>query len=365
MSPSPFRAVLVGAGGIADAVHMPSIHEIGPEELIVDSVVEIDDDRRAAFAARWGIPHHTASLDEALARRPDLVILCTPPSLHREQVIACLEAGVTVWCEKPPALSLADYDAMTAGERDGGPWAPIVFQQRYGSGARHARELLASGALGRPLLAHCQTTWFRGDDYFAQPWRGSFSGDGGLIMALGIHQIDLMLMLLGDWEEISAQVARRLRDIETDDIATAWVRFADGTLATIANSAVSPAQTSRIRLDTEKATVELSHLYGYDNDDWRYTPAPDASAELAASWANPLPNERSTHTPQLRRLVADLRAGRRPEASGEDGRRALELVTALYKSALTGETVARGSIRPGDPFYSALNGGIGIRAEQA
>src|SRR5690606_36657985 len=114
-----------------------------------------------------------------------------------------------------------------------GPWAPIVFQQRYGSGAHHARALLASGALGRPLIAHCQTTWFRDESYFSAPWRGSFSGDGGPIMALGVHQIDLLLTLLGDWAEISAHVARRARDIETDDVAVAWVRFVDGTLATI------------------------------------------------------------------------------------------------------------------------------------
>jgi len=358
---SPLRTVIVGAGGIADAVHLPSIREVGTDELVVVSVVEIDDARRADFAERWGIPHHTASLEEALQRHPDLVILCTPPSLHREQVSACLAAGVTVWCEKPPALCLADYDAMTSGEREGGPWAPIVFQQRYGSGAEHARGLLRSGALGRPLIAHCQTTWFRGDDYFSAPWRGSFSGDGGPIMALGVHQIDLMLTLLGDWRELSAQVARRARDIETDDVAVAWVRFEDGTLATIANSAVSPAQVSGIRLDTERATVELAHLYGYDNDDWTYTPAPGVDEEQVAAWRNDLPNERSTHTPQLRRLVADLRAGVRPAASGEDGRRALELVTALYKSALTGQTVSRGSILADDPFYSALNGGMSIR----
>ncbi|MDQ0646527.1 putative dehydrogenase [Microbacterium natoriense] len=361
MSPSPaapLRTVLVGAGGIADAVHMPSIREIGDELIVVDTVVEIDDDRRTAFAEKWGVPHRTSSLDDALARHPDLVILCTPPSLHRDQVMACLDAGVTVWCEKPPALSLADYDAMTAGERDGGPWAPIVFQQRYGSGAEHARTLLTSGALGRPLIAHCQTTWFRDEDYFAAPWRGSFSGDGGPIMALGIHQIDLLLTLLGDWEQISAQIARRSRDIETDDVATAWVRFADGTLVTIANSAVSPAQESHLRIDAEKATVELTHLYGYDNDDWRYTPAPGVPETEAATWRNGLPNERSTHTPQLRTLVADVLAGRRPQASGDDGRKALELVTALYKSALTGQIIRRGSIGDGDPFYAALNGGI-------
>ncbi|MFE2774034.1 Gfo/Idh/MocA family protein [Microbacterium resistens] len=354
----PVRAVLVGAGHIADAVHMAAITELGPDEIVVDAVVEVDEARGAEFAAKWGVPFSTASLTEALTRRPDLVILCTPPTVHRDQVARCLAAGVTVWCEKPPALSLAEYDDMTSGEREGGPWAPIVFQQRFGSGSRHARDLLRSGALGRPLLAQCQTTWFRDDAYFAAPWRGSFCGDGGPVMALGIHQIDLMLDLLGtEWAEVSAQVVRRARDIETDDVAVAWVRFDDGTLATIANTPLGAAQQSRIRIDAERATVELSHLYGHGNDDWTYTPAPDVDAEEAAGWTNPLPDEHSTHTPQLRAVLADLRAGRRPAATGEDGRRALELVTALYKSALTGRTVARGSIRQGDPFHAALDGG--------
>jgi predicted dehydrogenase len=354
---------MVGAGGIADAVHLPTIREIGEAEIVVDTVVEIDSARGAEFAERWGIPHHTTELAEALASSPDLVILGTPPAVHREQVMACLAAGISVWCEKPPALSLAEYDEMTAGERNGGPFAAIVFQQRFGSGARHARRLLESGALGHPLIAHCQTTWYRGDDYFAAPWRGRFDGDGGPIMALGIHQIDLMLSLLGDWEELSATVSRLARDIETDDVAAAWVRFENGTVATIANSAVSPAEVSRIRLDTERATVELSHLYGYGNDDWRYTPAPGTTATEVAAWANELPDERSTHTPQLRQLISDLRSGGRPETSGAGGRAALELVTALYKSALTGQAVRRGSVAPGDPFYSSLNGGLALHSE--
>ncbi|MFC9558660.1 Gfo/Idh/MocA family protein [Agromyces sp. NPDC056965] len=359
----PLRVALVGAGGIAHDVHLPSIREIGDAEIVVETVVEIDPARGAEFAERWGIPNHTTELAKALDARPDLVILCTPPSLHRAQVMACLAAGISVWCEKPPALSLAEYDEMIAGERDGGPYAPIVFQQRFGSGAQHARHLLASGALGHPLIAHCQTTWYRGDDYFAAPWRGSFTGDGGPIMALGIHQIDLMLSLLGEWREVSATVNRLARDIETDDVAAAWVRLESGVIATIANSAVSPAQLSRVRVDTERATVELSHLYGYGNDDWVYTPAPGLPAEEVATWADELPDERSTHTPQLRRLISDLRASRRPETSGAGGRAALELVTALYKSALTGEIVRRGSITPGDPFYSSLNGGLALRSE--
>lgn len=349
------RVALVGAGTIADAVHLPSIRELGEHEIIIDSVVDVDANRGAAFAERWAIPHHTTVLADALDRRPDLVILCTPPVAHRSQVSECLAAGVSVWCEKPPALTLAEFDAMVSGEEEGGPFATIVFQQRFGSGARHARSLLQSGALGRPLAAHCQTTWYRGDDYFADPWRGSFEGDGGPVLALGIHQIDLLLDLVGDWRDTSAQVARLAREIDTDDIAAAWVRFDNGMLATMLNSAVSPAQESRIRIDTELATVELTHLHVHGNDDWTYRAAP--GAEPDPRWANPLADERGTHAAQLRGLLSDLRAGRRPEASGSSARAALELVTAFYKSALTGSPVSRGEIVEGDPFYRALNGG--------
>ena len=120
---------------------------------------------------------------------------------------------------------------------------------------------------------------------------------------------------------------------------------------------LSPDEVSRIRIDCEQATVELTHLYGHSNADWKITPAPDVPAEQAAAWREFGPNVPSSHLAQLRSLMADLRAGNRPRSSGADGRTSLELIAALYKSAFTDTTVRAGDIGPGDPYYTALHGG--------
>ncbi|WP_406501881.1 Gfo/Idh/MocA family oxidoreductase [Streptomyces sp. NBC_01590] len=356
---TPYRVLLVGAGNIARAVHMPAFLEL-PAGFTVVGAVDVDPTAARSFATDFALPHHSTDLTASLRElRPDLVVIASPPVAHREQVVTALAAGAWVWCEKPPALSLAEYDAMTAAEGEQGPYAPIVFQHRFGSGAEHAKTLIASGELGAPLVAHCQTTWYRDDAYYAVPWRGKWATEGaGPAMGLGIHQIDLMLELLGDWAEIRAMAGRLARDVETDDVTTATVRFASGALATVVNSALSPRQSSHLRIDLRDATIELNHLYGYENGDWTYTPAPGVDPGRVDGWNSPAESVPSSHSAQLRSLLADMRAGRRPRASAGDGRRSLELITAMYKAALTGLPVRAGEIVPGDPFYTALHGSV-------
>ncbi|TDE01979.1 Gfo/Idh/MocA family protein [Jiangella asiatica] len=353
------RTAIVGTGLIAGVGHLPALRELSGDVDVV-AAVDVDRERVNGFADQWGIRGRFTELTAMLAAEsPDLVIVATPPSIHPDHTVEALEAGAWVWCEKPPALSLAEYDIMTAAERDGGPYAAVVFQLRFGAGARHHRELLASGSLGRPLAAHCQTTWYRNPAYFEPEWRGNFRGDGGPAMALGIHQIDLMLSMLGPWQEVSAFAATSSHDIDTDDVSTAVVRFESGALATVMTSAVSPAPVSHLRIDTELATVRLTHLYRYRNADWTCTPSEDVDEQVAAGWANPYPDERTGHLAQLRPLIANIRAGERPETSGDGGRAAVELITSLYKSAFTGQTVKRGDVSTDDPFYHRLDGGRG------
>ncbi|MCG7209350.1 Gfo/Idh/MocA family protein [Streptomyces arenae] len=364
--PAPFtgrriRAAVVGAGAIGRGSHLPALARLAAEgETEVVAAVDIDATAVEAMCAEAGIPHAYTDLDRMLAeQRPDLVTIGTPPTLHKAQTVAALRAGAWVWCEKPPVPSLADFDAVEAEEgSDGGPYASIVFQHRFGSGAAKVRRLLAEGALGRPLVAHCQTTWYRDTAYYAVPWRGRWATEGGgPAMGHGIHQMDLLLDLLGPWQEVRGMAARLVHDVETEDVSTALVRFGNGALATVVNSVLSPDETSRIRIDCERATVELTHLYGHRNANWRITPAPDVPADEAAAWQDFGPDVPSSHLAQLRELVASMRAGERPRSSGADGRTSLELITALYKSAFTDTTVRAGEIGPGDPYYTALHGG--------
>ncbi|MGW1270828.1 Gfo/Idh/MocA family protein [Streptomyces sp. NPDC002491] len=355
------RAAVIGVGAIGRGSHLPALQELAAEgETEVVAAVDIDATAVRAFCADEGVPNAYTDLELMLAeQRPDLVTICTPPTLHREQSIAALRAGAWVWCEKPPVPTLADYAAVEAEEgAQGGPYSSIVFQHRFGSGTRHVRRLLAEQAFGRPLVVHCQTTWYRDAAYYAVPWRGRWQTEGGgPAMGHGIHQMDLMLDLLGPWSEVRAMAGRLVHDVETEDVSTALVRFESGALATVVNSVLSPDEVSRIRIDCERATVELTHLYGHSNADWRVTPAPGVPDDEAAGWRDFGADVPSSHLAQLRELVESMRAGRRPRSSGADGRTSLELVTALYKSAFTDATVRRGEIGPGDPYYTALHGG--------
>ena len=151
---------------------------------------------------------------------------------------------------------------------------------------------------------------------------------------------------------------RLVHDVETEDVSTALVRFENGAIATVVNSVLSPDEVSRIRIDCERATIELTHLYGYRNADWRITPAPDVPGDDGGRLARlrrgraefaPGPTARARRRHARRPAPAQQRRGR-PAAS-------LELITALYKSAFTDTTVRAGEIGPGDPYYTALHGG--------
>ncbi|MFC9683063.1 Gfo/Idh/MocA family protein [Streptomyces sp. NPDC056948] len=357
-SPTRRRVAVVGTGAIVSGSHLPALRAHSDRVELV-AAVDVDQERLDTFRELAGdqVAGYT-SVDAMLdAVRPDLVLIGTPPSLHREQTVAALKAGAWVLCEKPLTLSLAEYDEIAAAEEASGAYAAVVFQHRYGSGAVHARELITSGELGAPLVAHCQTTWHRDAAYYAVPWRGTWASEGGgPTMGHGIHQYDLLLHLLGEWEEIQAMAARLVHDTESEDVSTALVRFRGGALATVVNSVLSPDEVSRIRVDCADATVELTHLYGHSNESWAYTPAPHVASERATAWRTPANDVPSSHTAQLGTLLDAYDTGTRPPGSGQDARATLEFAAALYKAAFTGRSVHAGEIGPGDPFYEAMHG---------
>lgn len=353
---SPIRAAVVGTGGIARGIHLPAL-AAHPEIQIV-AVVDVDAERARAAADEFGVTDAFTDVAAMLAASaPDLVVVATPPGAHKDATVAALDAGAWVWCEKPPALSLADYDAMAAHEGENGPYVSYVFQHRFGSAGRRLRRHLDEGTLGAPRVAQCHTLWYRDDAYFEVPWRAKWATEGGgPTMGHGIHQMDLALSILGDWSEVTAMMGTLARDTETEDVSAAIVRLESGAMCVMTNSLLSPRESSLLRFDFDDATVEVEHLYGYDNSHWRWTPAPHIHAAQADDWV-PDTDEASSHAAQLRVLVDAYRAGARPPASGADGRRSLELVAGMYKSAIEGRPVRRDELTPDDPFCRAMNGG--------
>jgi len=260
-----------------------------------------------------------------------------------------------VLCEKPPVLSLAELDRIAATATDA--FFATVFQHRFGSGAARLRGLVGDPRLGRPTTAVCHTLWFRPDEYFAVPWRGNWEVEGGgPTMGHGIHQFDLLLSILGEWHEVVAVAARRAKPTATEDLSCALVTFENGAVATVVNSVVSPREQSYLRFDFEHASVELDHVYGYTDENWRVTAAPGHEDEVAAAWAAGPAGTPSGHTAQFAAVLSALAAGTPPPVSLPDTRLTVELIAAIYASAFTGERVLRGDIDRDSPFYHRMSG---------
>jgi predicted dehydrogenase len=352
----PLRIAIVGTGGIA-RVHAEALRSLGGDAQVV-AAADIDPERVNEFCDASDISATYRDLDKLLVeQRPDLVHLCTPPGVHRDQALACLEAGASVLVEKPPTLSLRDLEQLAAAQRPGGPFVATVFQHRFGSGALRLRALMDAGVLGRPLVAVCHTTWFRAQPYFDVPWRGQWRTEGGgPTMGHGIHQMDLLLALLGDWVEVSAIARQQARRTETEDVSLAHVTFASGAVASIVNSLVSAQEESRLRFDFEYATVELTHLYGYGDADWRITPAPGHEEQILAAWDAGPAGQDSGHRAQFAHVHRALREGSAPPVTTDEALRTLRLVAGIYASAFQRRTVEPADLGPDSPFYDRMDG---------
>ncbi|MCY7287810.1 MAG: Gfo/Idh/MocA family oxidoreductase [Cryobacterium sp.] len=371
------RVGIVGCGAIASA-HVLAYLDHPHAELI--GVHDADPARAAAFAAKHGTTAYS-TLTELIKLAPDLISVATPPGSHTDLTVTILDGGCSVLLEKPPTINLADMDVLAAAEAASSGSVYVVFQHRHGSAARRAHQLLTSGALGSPQIAVCETLWYRPDSYFLPDWRGNWAGEGGgPTLGHGIHQIDLLLHLMGEWDSLDAKAARIARPVEFEDVSMAIVTFASGALGSVVTSLLSPRETSRIRIDTTGGTLEVEHLYGYSDADWSWYPAP-GEAVAAANGRDPglvtpthghtdLGDEanpwvmsagtdiRSNHAAQIHQLIDDLVAGRPHETTLSSTRPTMEFVTALYASSIERETIRRTDLTPDRGFYHRLDGGL-------
>lgn len=377
MNSGTLKAAVVGCGGIGHR-HAVGYTETGRTELV--GVADIVAERAQAYAEQYNSTAYNSVEELLAAQTPDIVSVSTPPGSHADVALAVLAAGASVILEKPPVLSLAELDRIAEAEAKSSGKVYVIFQHRHGSGAIRAHQLLSGGELGRPYVAVCETLWFRPRSYFDPDWRGNWQGEGGgPTLGHGIHQIDLLLHLLGPWKTLTATAVRLDRPVEFEDVSMASVIFENGAVGTVINSLLSPNELSRIRIDTEGGSLEVDHVYGYSDADWSFHPAPDAAKASTLGkdpgvrkdddgaddqpatdlWqATASTDVPSNHQAQLTRLVDDLLAGREHATTLDSTRPTMEFVSALYASAITGGPVDRADLKPGHPFYDALHGGV-------
>ena len=337
--PERLRVAVVG-GGIG--VHHIRAYKELSELYDLVAICDIDRAKAQQIAAEHGIPRFTTDIAD-LCRMDDLDVIdiCTPPHLHFGQVQQVLAAGKHAICEKPLVHALQAVDELIVAEAQSHRRVMPIFQYRFGHGLQKLKFVVEAGLAGQAYLSTVETAWRRRAAYYAVPWRGKWATElGGVLLGHAIHAHDMLCYVVGPIKRVFARTTTRVNPIETEDCASVALEMADGSLASLAATLGSAPEITRHRF-CFSALVAESNTRPYSNsgDPWTFTgDTPEQEAGIAAALArfDPLPEG---FAGQFYRFYHALRTGAELPVTLADARAALELITAMYYSAQTGENV--------------------------
>jgi UDP-N-acetyl-2-amino-2-deoxyglucuronate dehydrogenase len=299
--------------------------------------------RADAIASKFGVPA-SYDIDEFLARRDiDAVAVLTPSGLHPAHVIACAKAGKHVVVEKPMALRLPDADAMIRACDDAGVKLFIVKQNRFNVPVVKAREALDAGRFGKLILGTVRVRWCRDQAYYDQDeWRGTWAQDGGVLTNQASHHIDMLEWFFGDVVSVHARAITALANIETEDTAVATLKFRNGALGIIeATTATRPTDLEgSLSILGEKGTVEIAGFAMNAIRHWRFADELASDKDVIEKFSvNPPDVYGFGHQAYYRHVIDCLTSQSVALVDGLEGRKSLELISALYESIETGQEV--------------------------
>ena len=325
------NAGLVGAGNISDT-HARAALAAG---LRIAGVHGDNRDKARVLADRYGTTAFD-SLDALLAQPSlDVVIIGSPSARHAEQAIAAARRGRHVLVEKPLDITTARIDALAQEVARAKIKLGVIFQDRLKPDVVEMKRRLDAGELGTPLVATAEVKWSRPPEYYsASRWRGTWALDGGgALMNQGIHSVDLLLYLLGPVARVTGLTATRHHAIEAEDTATALLEFVNGTQATLdVTTAALHGAPRRLRIAGTAGSLWLEGDRLVTTDAARSDPIENASS--------PVVSDVSAHQRIIEDFVAAVRDGRAPVCDVNEGRRSVEVVEAVYRSAREGRAIA-------------------------
>lgn len=355
------RVAVVGTGNIANA-HIKAYLQF-PERCRIVALVDIIPGKAQKVKEQYGLDAEVF-LDhrEILEKEIDLVDVCTPPYVHAEISINALRSGKNVVCEKPMAASLEECDAMLKARDESGKKLSIIAQNRFREPIRNLKALLDSGMAGAVRHAEINSFWFRGHSYYDLWWRGTWEKEGGgCTLNHAVHHIDMLGWMMGTPDRVTSILANTGHDnAEVEDLSVSIMEY-PGALATVTASVVHHGEEQELVFQCEKAKIaapysvfaSLPQPNGFPLKE--ADPAFREKADAFIAGLPPIPWE--LHTGQLENVLAALETGGDVAITGEDGRRTIELITAIYKSGAERKTAALPLDRE-DPFYTVE----GIRA---
>ena len=338
---------IVGTGMIS-RFHAKAIADVRGAKLI--ACCDMAAERAEQFAKEVGCTPYDDMKKMLADPAVDVVTIATPSGVHMEPAVQAARAGKHVIVEKPLEITLKRCDRIIRECEKSGVKLGTIFPSRFHDSSIQMRKAIDQGRFGRLTLGDAYVKWFRTQEYYdSGAWRGTWKLDGGgALMNQAVHTVDLLSWLMGPVEEIQAQTATLAhKRIEVEDVAIATLRFKNGALGVIeATTAAYPGYLKRIELHGSEGTAILEEE---DIKAWDFAKKGRGDAAILKAMkktksggggaADPSAIGHHGHTMQFRDFVKAIKTDGTPAVDGHEGRKPIEIILAIYKSAQTGKLV--------------------------
>lgn len=292
--------------------------------------------------------------------KSDLVLVCTAHPFHMEPAIAAASAGANVLVEKPLASDLKDCDLIIETCKANNVRLGVISQRRWYEPVRRVKDAIDNGKIGKPVLATINMLGWRDKDYYdSDAWRGSWKSEGGgVLVNQSPHQLDIMMWFMGEVDEVYG-IWRNFNHpyIEVEDTAVAIVKFKSGAIGNIlVSNSQKPGIFGKVQVhgengasvgvQTDGGAMFIAGKTGISeptvNDLWTIP----GEEHMLAAWIKADTEIFNSCDPtikyfqyQIEDYLKAIETGKEPAVTGTDGRRTVELFTAIYRSSRLNATV--------------------------
>ena len=354
------NVAIVGTGNISNS-HIQGLLTF-PERCKIVAMCDIYEEKAKELVRKYELKDAQTFDDHkkmlASDMKIDLVHICTPPSLHGEIAINCMNAGKNVLVEKPMAPSLKECDQMLEAERRNKVVMGCIAQNRFRNSIYKLKRMLDSGLAGKLRCAHVNSLWWRGHCYYDLWWRGTWEKEGGgPTLNHAVHHIDMINWMQGELPiEVTSMLANVMHDnSEVEDISFAALRYRDGAVGEVTSSVVHHGEEQGIVLQCEDAKIAAPWSCAAEVTQSNGFPVKEHNGELIAKlneYYDGLDDlQYEGHTGEIDNVLTALENGKRPMITGIEGRNTVELITAIYKAGFEKKTVTL-PIEPEDEYYT-------------
>lgn len=336
------HVALVGCGRIAKRhSELLANNEIKGACLI--AVCDKDIDRAKIIGEKFNVPTYDDMNNMMIEQDVDIVVVLTPSGLHAKHVITLSKYGKDIMVEKPMALTIEDADAMIEACDENGCRLFVIKQNRFNVPVVKLREAFEANRFGKLVLGTVRVRWARHQSYYDQDeWRGTWAMDGGVLTNQASHHVDMLEWFMGDVESVFARANTSLADIEAEDTAVVTLKFTNGALGIIeATTATRPTDLEgSISILGEKGSVVIGGFAVNKMQTWAFEESIVGDDKVLEKYSVNPPNVYGFgHKAYYEHVVKCITEKGPNLVDGFQGRKSIELISAIYESVETGKEV--------------------------